>query len=163
MSKGGVEVTDWSAASRMDLDVTKDVFDAAPSGLADHVWGWFVGDRQLGIQTKETMLLNGTTLTVLGELTVSKDRHLRMQPPTDGLGYYIVKVRTTTNYTYSDLFLYSLKKTQVRKNSGFLKTQVFVNFQLTLLNKVSRKLRYFQKNSGIFRKTQVFDYIAELR
>ena len=63
--KLGVEVTDWSEATRMDMDVTKDIFEAAPSGLADHVWGWVEGEKQLGLQNKECMLLNGTTLTAM--------------------------------------------------------------------------------------------------
>ena len=51
-----------------------------------------------------------------------------------------------------------------RRNSDFSEeTQVFVIFQLTLLNTASRKLRYFSKKLRYFRKTQVFDYIAELR
>lgn len=56
------------------------------------------------------------------------------------------------------------KKTQVlpKKNSGFLeKTWIFVIFQLPLLNKASKKLRYFSKNSGIFRETQVYGYFSD--
>ena len=35
--------------------------------------GWMVGDRPKGIQTCEKMLLNGTTLTAIGEIVISKD------------------------------------------------------------------------------------------
>ena len=65
VNRSGVEVTGWAHATRMDMDVTKDTFEATPSGLADHVMGWVEGQRALGIQDKECMLLNGTTLTAM--------------------------------------------------------------------------------------------------
>jgi len=89
--KLGVGVTDWSEATRMDMDVTKDIFEAAPSGLADHVWGWVEGEKQLGLQNKECMLLNGTTLTAIGEVIVTADNNVKIQPPTGGQHYYLVK------------------------------------------------------------------------
>jgi len=89
--KLGVEVTDWSEATRLDMDVTKDIFEAAPAGLADHVWGWVEGEKQLGLQNKECMLLNGTTLTAIGEVVVTADNNVKIQPPTGGQHYYLVK------------------------------------------------------------------------
>ena len=88
-----VEVLDWSDASILDLDVTKDSFEASPNSLSDNVWGWIVGDRPKGIQTTEKMLLNGTTLTAVGEIVISKDTdNIKIQAPSSGENYYLVKV-----------------------------------------------------------------------
>ena len=84
---------DWSEAARLDLDVTKDTFEASPNAITDHLLGWFVGDRPKGVQATEQMLLNGTTLTAIGELAISKDTgELRIQCPSNGQNYYLIKV-----------------------------------------------------------------------
>ena len=88
------EVLDWSEASVLDLDVTKDSFESAPNSLGDNVWGWVVGDKSKGIQTTEKMLLNGTTLTAIGELAISTQTgDIKVQAPSSGENYYLVKVR----------------------------------------------------------------------
>ena len=90
-----VEVLDWSEAARLDLDVSRDSYEAAPNSLGDNLWGWFVGDRPKGIQTTEKMLLNGTTLTAIGEIVISKDTgDIKIQAPSNGENYYLVKVNT---------------------------------------------------------------------
>jgi len=87
-----VEVIDWSNASILDLDVTKDTFEAAQSGFSDNLMGWMVGDRPKGIQTCEKMLLNGTTLTAIGEIVISKDTgDIKVQSPSTGENYYLIK------------------------------------------------------------------------
>ena len=84
---------DWSDATRLDLDVIRDSFESAPNTLSDNVWGWIVGDRPKGFQTTEKMLLNGTPLTAIGELAISKDNSgIKMQAPSTGENYYLVKV-----------------------------------------------------------------------
>ena len=91
------EVLDWAEASILDLDVTKDSFEAAPSSLGDNVWGWWVGDKTKGIQTTEKMLLNGTTLTAIGELAISNQTgNIKIQAPSSGENYYLVKVSVYT-------------------------------------------------------------------
>ena len=88
-----VDVIDWSDAAILDLDVTRDSFETAPNSLSDNVWGWIVGDRPKGIQTTEKMLLNGTTMTAIGELAISKDTgDIKIQVPSTGENYYLVKV-----------------------------------------------------------------------
>ena len=88
-----VEVIDWSNASILDLDVTKDSFEAAPNSFSDNVMGWMVGDRPKGIQTCEKMLLNGTTLTAIGEIVITKDNgDIKIQSPSSGENYYLIKV-----------------------------------------------------------------------
>ena len=90
-----VEVLDWSDASILDLDVTRDSFEASPNSLSDNVWGWIVGDRPKGIQTTEKMLLNSTTLTAVGEIAISTDTgNIKIQAPSSGQNYYLVRVST---------------------------------------------------------------------
>lgn len=87
-----VEVLDWSDASILDLDVTRDSFEASPNSLSDNVWGWIVGDRPKGIQTTEKMLLNSTTLTAVGEIAISTDTgNIKIQAPSSGQNYYLVR------------------------------------------------------------------------
>lgn len=87
-----VEVLDWSNAAILELDTTQDSFQAAPNSFSDNVMGWMVGDRPKGIQTTEKMLLNGTTLTAIGELVISKDTgSIKIQSPSSGENYYLIK------------------------------------------------------------------------
>ena len=49
-----------------------------------------MGDMQKGVQTTELMLTNGTVLTAVGEL-VSGPGGVRIQPPSDGRPFYLVR------------------------------------------------------------------------
>jgi len=92
LSPSSVEVSGWSSASRIHMDVVRDEFKETSGGIGDHIVGFFQGDRQKGIQTTECMLINGTTLTAVGELAVSNDDgKVRIQPPSNGRHYYLVK------------------------------------------------------------------------
>jgi len=84
IGKGLAEVSDWSEATELDLDVTYDKFEPAGSSWSDHLWGWATGDRQRGVQSTEKMLVNGADMTVIGELVLN---------PEDGL----VKLQTPSN------------------------------------------------------------------
>ena len=68
-----------------------DQFEAAGVGkVGKHILGTVVGDIHRGVQTTETMLTKGTTLTGIGELIAGPDG-IRLQPPSDGRPYYLVK------------------------------------------------------------------------
>merc|ERR1712013_857843 len=54
------------------------------------LWGWVVGDMQKGVQKTEEMLVKGSTITGIGEV-VSGPMGVRLQPPTDGKPFYLVK------------------------------------------------------------------------
>ena len=49
-----------------------------------------MGDMQKGVQTTELMLTSGTNLTAVGEL-VSGPGGVRIQPPSDGRPFYLVR------------------------------------------------------------------------
>ena len=90
-----VEVLDWNDAARVDLDTVYDNFESTGGGLGSHIWGWVVGDMQKGVQKTEMMLTEGTTLTGIGEL-VAGPMGIRLQPPSDGRPYYLVKNSLTS-------------------------------------------------------------------
>lgn len=72
-----------------DLDVIADKFEPLSPGVIDHVWGFFSGVRQRGLQTMEEMLREGSYITAVGELSRSKGGVLKIQPPRDGLPLFL--------------------------------------------------------------------------
>ncbi|CAH2086846.1 unnamed protein product [Euphydryas editha] len=86
--KYSIEVVDALAAEILDLDVISDKFEPMSPGVIDHVWGFFSGVRQRGLQTMEEMLRDGSYITVVGELSRTSSG-LKIQPPRDGLPLYL--------------------------------------------------------------------------
>ncbi|CAG9585802.1 unnamed protein product [Danaus chrysippus] len=86
--KYSIEVVDALAAELLDLDVITDKFEPMSPGVIDHVWGFFSGVRQRGLQTMEEMLRDGSYITVIGELSKTNSG-LKIQPPRDGLPLYL--------------------------------------------------------------------------
>lgn len=85
-----VQVFNWRSAN-IDLDTVFDQFEDAGIGkFGKHILGSVVGDIHRGVQTTETMLTKGTTLTGIGELMAGPDG-ISLQPPSDGRTYYLVK------------------------------------------------------------------------
>lgn len=71
------------------MDVISDKFEPMSPGVIDHVWGFFSGVRQRGLQTMEEMLRDGSYITAIGELSRSKSGQMKIQPPKDGLPLYL--------------------------------------------------------------------------
>lgn len=89
-----VEVVDPLAAEVLDLDVISDIFKPSKLSLADHIWGFFYGARQRGIQETEKMLRKGTMITGVGELVTSTDSNtVRLQPPANGAPFYLTNMQ----------------------------------------------------------------------
>ncbi|KAF5292592.1 hypothetical protein FQA39_LY13925 [Lamprigera yunnana] len=92
-----VEVIDPLSADILDLDVISNVFTPTVPKAIDHIWGFFTGFRQRGVQTTEEMLRNGTIVTGVGELVVCDNgKSLRLQPPKDGSPYYLSNMGITS-------------------------------------------------------------------
>lgn len=92
-----VEVMDPLGADILDMDVISDVFHPSVPSVMDHIWGFFAGIRQRGIQTTEKMLRRGTMITGIGELVYSKDNNiLQLQPPTSGAPFYLTNMQVTS-------------------------------------------------------------------
>ncbi|XP_053625542.1 mitochondrial E3 ubiquitin protein ligase 1 [Plodia interpunctella] len=87
--KYNIEVVDALAAELLDMDVISDKFEPMSPGVIDHVWGFFSGVRQRGLQTMEEMLRDGSYITAIGELSRSNTGSLKIQPPRDGLPLYL--------------------------------------------------------------------------
>ncbi|XP_045490875.1 mitochondrial E3 ubiquitin protein ligase 1-like [Colias croceus] len=86
--KHSIEIVDALAAELLDLDVISDKFEPMSPGVIDHVWGFFSGVRQRGLQTMEEMLRDGSYITAIGELSRNSSG-LKIQPPKDGLPLYL--------------------------------------------------------------------------
>lgn len=99
LTKSGyeVEIVDPLAADVLDMDVISDVFKPSQPSVMDHIWGFFYGLRQRGIQETEKMLRKDTMITGIGELVSSKDgKSLRLQPPSDGAPFYLTNMQITS-------------------------------------------------------------------
>ncbi|XP_063531283.1 mitochondrial E3 ubiquitin protein ligase 1 [Cydia strobilella] len=86
--KFSIEVVDALAAELLDMDVISDKFEPMSPGVIDHVWGFFSGVRQRGLQSMEEMLRDGSFITAVGELS-GPPGALKIQPPRDGLPLYL--------------------------------------------------------------------------
>ncbi|KAG6448698.1 mitochondrial E3 ubiquitin protein ligase 1 [Manduca sexta] len=94
--KYSIEVVDALAAELLDMDVISDKFEPMSPGVIDHVWGFFSGVRQRGLQTMEEMLRDGSYITAIGELSKSNSGALKIQPPKDGLPLYLTTATKST-------------------------------------------------------------------
>jgi len=92
-----VEIADPVAADILDMDVISDIFTPTVPSVMDHIWGFFSGVRQRGVQTTEKMLRQGALITGIGELVASKDgKTIKMQPPSDGSPFYLTNMQITS-------------------------------------------------------------------
>lgn len=63
----------------LDLDVIHDSYEPSSLSFFDHVFGFFSGVRQRGLQTTEEILRDGSFITAIGELEVDGET-VRLQP-----------------------------------------------------------------------------------
>lgn len=81
----------------LDTDVISDVFSPTVPSVMDHIWGFFAGIKQRGIQTTEKMLRENTMIIGIGELVSSDNgKYLRLQPPANGAPYYLTGMQVTS-------------------------------------------------------------------
>ncbi|CAG9764087.1 unnamed protein product [Ceutorhynchus assimilis] len=91
-----VEVADPLVSEYLDMDVISDTFRPTVPSMMDHIWGFFTGFRQRGVQSTEKMLRCGTVVTGIGELIYERDGTLKLQPPTTGGSYYLTTLPVDT-------------------------------------------------------------------
>ncbi|KRT83128.1 hypothetical protein AMK59_4273 [Oryctes borbonicus] len=92
-----VEVLDPLAADVLDMDVISDHFNPNIPSVMDHIWGFFAGIKQKGVQTTERMLRTGTLVTGIGEIIISSDgQSIKLQPPSNGAPYYLTNMQTSS-------------------------------------------------------------------
>jgi len=80
----------------LNLTTVSDKFEPIPSGFGEAVWGFFTGARTQGFQETERMLLEGTSVTGIGRLTIGKSGDVILQPPAKGLHYYLTQIPEAT-------------------------------------------------------------------
>lgn len=59
----GVEIIDGLSAQLLDMDVVYDHYEPASLSFFDHIFGFFSGVRQRGLQTTEEVLRDGSFIT----------------------------------------------------------------------------------------------------
>ncbi|XP_019868962.2 mitochondrial E3 ubiquitin protein ligase 1 [Aethina tumida] len=90
-----VEIVDPLSAEVLDMDVVFDEFKPTVPTVMDHIWGFFSGVRQRGVQSTEKMLRTGTIVTGIGELVYTNDGSLRLQPPPKA-PFYLTNMQVTS-------------------------------------------------------------------
>ncbi|GLH00360.1 mitochondrial ubiquitin ligase activator of NFKB 1-like isoform X1, partial [Gryllus bimaculatus] len=94
-----VEVVDALAAEVLDLETVVDHFEPSAPGLVDHLWGFFTGVRQRGLQNTEDVLREGALLTGVGTLTLvpsDPKGDLHLVPPADGAPFFLTAMSLHT-------------------------------------------------------------------
>ncbi|XP_031840882.1 mitochondrial E3 ubiquitin protein ligase 1 isoform X1 [Nomia melanderi] len=84
-----VEVLEPLSADILDMDVVSNTFEPTVPSFADHLWGFVTGIRQRGLQSTEELLREGALITGVGELSRSTSKTLTLQPPKNGMPFYL--------------------------------------------------------------------------
>ncbi|XP_076232244.1 mitochondrial E3 ubiquitin protein ligase 1 [Calliopsis andreniformis] len=87
-----VEVLEPLSADILDLDVVSNTFEPSVPTFVDHLWGFFTGVRQRGLQSTEELLREDAVMTGIGELAKSKSNMLTLQPPLNGTPFYLTSM-----------------------------------------------------------------------
>uniref|UniRef100_A0A6M2DS15 RING-type E3 ubiquitin transferase n=1 Tax=Xenopsylla cheopis TaxID=163159 RepID=A0A6M2DS15_XENCH len=89
-----VEVNDALTAEILDMDIVWDHYEPSQLGMLDHIWGFFSGVRQKGLQSTEEMLREGALITGIGELSSSNGK-LVLQLPRSGNPLFLTTLTKT--------------------------------------------------------------------
>ncbi|KAG5880539.1 hypothetical protein JTB14_026772 [Gonioctena quinquepunctata] len=150
-----IEICDPLAADVLDMDVISDNFHPTVPSVVDHIWSFFAGIRQRGIQSTEKMLRNGVTLTGIGELALGKDGSLKLQPPSNGASFYLTNMQVTS----------LMKKLEGSKKNYRLLCIIFGTISIILGGMVLRKYLKIKsdKKEAAKRKSMLEDSRRERR
>ncbi|XP_017843810.2 mitochondrial E3 ubiquitin protein ligase 1 [Drosophila busckii] len=124
----GVEIVDAMTAAVLDVDIVYDNYEATSLSFFDHVFGFFTGVRQKGLQTTEQVLRDGSFLTAIGELEMD-GQTLRMQPSKLGPLYLTTATKSTL-----------IKRFEDAKSSMLFKIVVCSSISMVLVGLIMRKL-----------------------
>ncbi|XP_055373289.1 mitochondrial E3 ubiquitin protein ligase 1 [Condylostylus longicornis] len=89
-----VEIIDGLGAAILDLDVVYDNYEPSSLSFFDHIFGFFSGVRQKGLQTTEEVLRDGSFLTAIGELELDGNQ-LKMQSSSVGPLFLTTATKST--------------------------------------------------------------------
>eukprot|EP00062_Callorhinchus_milii_P000219 gi/632934059/ref/XP_007898010.1/ PREDICTED: mitochondrial ubiquitin ligase activator of nfkb 1-A-like [Callorhinchus milii] len=76
-------------ASGLEFDTVYERFHQAAQGLTDLIGHYLSGEKPKGFLETEEMIRVGATLTGIGELVLDSDKIVKLQPPRDGLEYFL--------------------------------------------------------------------------
>lgn len=76
------------------MDVIHDSYEPTSLSFFDHVFGFFSGVRQRGLQTTEEILREGSFITVVGELELDGE-YVRLQPTDFGPMFLTTATKAT--------------------------------------------------------------------
>ncbi|KAJ6644431.1 Mitochondrial E3 ubiquitin protein ligase 1 [Pseudolycoriella hygida] len=128
----GVEIVDGLGAELLDLDVVYDNYEPSTLSFFDHIFGFFSGMRQRGLQTTEEVLRDGSFITAVGEIDLDGNS-LRLQSSKTGP----MLLTTATKNTL-------VKKLQEAKSSMMFKVIMCSTISAVLIGVIARKF-YLKK------------------
>lgn len=137
------------------MDVISDNFHPTVPSVMDHIWSFFAGIRQRGVQSTEKMLRKGTIITGIGELVAGKDGQLKLQPPADGSPFYLTNMQVTS----------LVKKLDGSRQNYKLLCLLFSSVGLVIVGLIARKYLNFRAEykAEIKRKRQLEESRRERR
>ncbi|XP_064552480.1 mitochondrial E3 ubiquitin protein ligase 1 [Drosophila montana] len=124
----GVEIIDAMSAAVLDVDVVYDNYESTSLSFFDHIFGFFTGVRQKGLQTTEQVLRDGSFLTAIGELEMD-GQTLRMQPSKQGPLFLTTATKSTL-----------IKRFEDAKSSMLFKIVLCSSISMVLVGLIVRKM-----------------------
>ncbi|XP_036336409.1 mitochondrial E3 ubiquitin protein ligase 1 [Rhagoletis pomonella] len=139
-NESSVEIIDALSAAVLDMDVVYDNYEPSSLSFFDHVFGFFSGVRQKGLQTTEEVLRDGSFITAIGELELD-GKTLRLQPSPVGPLFLTTATKSTL-----------IKKFEEAKSSMLVKIFVCGTISAFLIGFIVRKLYAKKKQERDERK-----------
>ncbi|XP_065090491.1 mitochondrial E3 ubiquitin protein ligase 1 [Ochlerotatus camptorhynchus] len=126
--KLGVEIVDGLSAEILDMDTVYDNYEPSSLSLFDHLFGFFSGVRQKGMQTTEEVLRDGSFITAVGEIELDGNT-IRLQPSSVAPMFLTTATRNTL-----------LKKFEEAKSSMLFKVIICGTISAVLVGLITRKI-----------------------
>lgn len=126
--KLGVEIVDGLSADILDMDTVYDNYEPSSLSFFDHIFGFFSGVRQKGMQTTEEVLRDGSFITAVGEIELDGNT-IRLQPSSVAPMFLTTATRNTL-----------LKKFEEAKSSMLFKVIICGTISAVLVGLITRKL-----------------------
>lgn len=136
----GVEIADGLSAEILDMDVVYDNYEPSSLSFFDHIFGFFSGVRQKGLQTTEEVLRDGSFITAVGEVELD-GKTIRMQPSSTAPLFLTTSTKSTL-----------IKKFEEAKSSMAVKIFVCSTITVVLVGIIVRKIYLKKKQERDERK-----------
>lgn len=126
--KLGVEIVDGLSAEILDMDTVYDNYEPSSLSFFDHIFGFFSGVRQKGMQTTEEVLRDGSFITAVGEIEMDGNC-IRLQPSSVAPMFLTTATKNTL-----------LKKFEEAKSSMLFKVIICGTISAVLIGLITRKI-----------------------